>query len=100
WTPAKVSVRRNRWIAKSLHLEAHFAFDRRQQPVFADAGHVADVPVIGTHYHDGQVGQINQRADTEREQNLARPQITDLVATDFRFHQAFPPSASTTAFTP
>ena len=51
--------------------------DRRQEPLLGQLPVVAVGPVLQPHDHDRDVRQIDDRADAERREHLAGPQLAD-----------------------
>ena len=62
-----------------LHLATEVALNGGEEPRLIDLRRVRGLPVIESHDHDREPGEIDDRADPEAQQDLARPELTDAV---------------------
>src|SRR5262249_18528324 len=67
-----------RWSKEASDRSVKRLLHGGEQPLLADLRRIAYLPVIKAHDHDRDIGQVDDRADAEGHQDLARTQFPDL----------------------
>ena len=78
---------------EGIDLSPESAADGRQQPLLGDLPVVGVRPVLQPHDHHRDVGQIDDRADAERGEDLAGAKLADSGFLPSRAHGSLPPSS-------